>query len=348
MARSAGVSLTKQIVALVIPVAWISAIGLVLVAGLVFLLLRREAGRPKDECAPSGSKLHSGRERHSVTGMHLEIYREIPPMPAARPFIRRVIYCDCDDPITLNVPAPPTGYNHVGWALRGAGAKITNFGTMPVAEGEVHLAGQTVRTAARVVLHGRVRHILAELTPTGLFSTFGLPAEPMVNRVMPVATVGRPSLQVQLSKLPRDVDMEEAIVTFQRAVIEEAEASAAPAYVAHAAAAIEESQGLVPISQLLSDVSERQLQRGFKRVVGCQPKYFAQLLRVNATIVSLVERQDENLASVAARHGFSDQPHMVRSIRTFFGHAPSEIRRNVDLLLRTFPTAKNGSDGGAP
>ncbi|MEM9232824.1 MAG: helix-turn-helix domain-containing protein [Pseudomonadota bacterium] len=277
--------------------------------------------------------------------MHLEFYQQVEPIRAARPFVRRIIYCDCDEPITIDVPAPPTGYNHVGWALRGSGAKLTDLGTMPVAEGEVHLAGQTVRTAARVMLFGRVRHILAELTPVGLYATFGVFAEPLVNRVFSARSMGHGPLQDILNQVSPEGDMEEALVLFQRALVAQYAGAAVPHYVTMAAGAIEESQGLVTISSLLDGISERQLQRNFKRIVGCSPKYFSQLLRVNATILSLMERREDTLADIAASHGFSDQPHMVRSIQTFFGHAPSEIRSNVDMLLRAFPTA---SSGGVP
>lgn len=271
--------------------------------------------------------------------MHSCTYHAAEPLVAARPFVRRILYCDWPDPVALDLPAPPTGYNHVGWAMRGSGAKVTEEGTMPVAEGEVHLAGQTVRTAARVLLYGRVRHILAELTPIGLFAAFGMEALPLVNRVVSVSDAGWGQLQATLSRVSPDAPMDEAIETFQRALVTEFAGAVVPYYVAMAAGAIEESQGLVPVHDLAPGVSDRQLRNGFKRVVGCSPKYFSQLLRVNATLVSLLERQDESLAEVAVHHGYADQSHMVRSIRTFFGHAPSEIRRNVDMLLRAFPTS---------
>lgn len=270
--------------------------------------------------------------------MHLRFYREMDPIGEAASFVRRIIYCDCPEPISLSVPAPPTGYNHVGWALRGAGAKVTDAGTTLVAEGDVHLAGQTVRTSAQMLLRGRVRHILAELTPTGLTAAFGCAAEPLVNKVFSSSTFGHAGVQERLRPVSPDGDMEEAIILFQRALVAEYKDAPVPLYVTAAAAAIEESQGLVPMSALLGDISERQLQRNFKRVTGCSPKYFAQLLRVNATLVSLADRRDRPLAKIAADHGFADQSHMVRAIRTFFGHAPSVIREADDLALRAFPT----------
>lgn len=276
--------------------------------------------------------------------MHLQYYQEAEPIKAVRPFVRRIIYCDIPEPITLNVPAPPTGYNHIGWAMRGAGAKIMENGIHPVAEGEVHFAGQTVRNAAKIVLQGRVRHMLAELTPTALFSTFGLCAEPMANRVFSANLAGRSPLQTFLSRVPMETPMDEALELFQRALAMGSARQEVPRYISLAAGAIEESAGLAPLNDLVNGVSERQLQRSFKRVVGCTPKYFAQVLRMNATIVSLMERRGDTLATVAARHGFSDQSHMVRSVQAYFGHAPSEIRSNVDMLLRAFPTA--GTHGG--
>ncbi|MGV6819403.1 MAG: helix-turn-helix domain-containing protein [Parvularcula sp.] len=276
--------------------------------------------------------------------MQLHFYKELEPIPAARRYIRRLIYCDCNVPVTLDVPAPPTGYNHIGWAMRGEGGKQTCHGFMPVAEGEVHFAGQTVKSAARVVLRGRVRHMLAELTPIGLYAGFGLVAEPFVNRVNGANAVGLSALQHALRWVDPETEIEEALVLYQRALVDMFVGAEVPGYVAWAADAIEESQGLVDMATLPRGVCERQLQRGFKRIVGCSPKHFSQVLRVNATVLSLVERQDETLASIAADHGFADQPHMVRSIRSFFGLAPSQIRDNVDGLLRAFPTNGGAQD----
>jgi len=68
-------------------------------------------------------------------------------------------------------------------------------------------------------------------------------------------------------------------------------------------------------------VSPRQLERTFLREVGVGPKHFARLLRFRR-MLGMMEGGDPNWADLAARSGYSDQPHLVREFREFTGLTP--------------------------
>ncbi len=68
-------------------------------------------------------------------------------------------------------------------------------------------------------------------------------------------------------------------------------------------------------------LSERQLERVFRRDVGLAPKHFARLTRFRR-MLAVLDHGDPQWADLAARAGYSDQPHLVREFRDFAGAAP--------------------------
>jgi AraC-like DNA-binding protein len=77
-------------------------------------------------------------------------------------------------------------------------------------------------------------------------------------------------------------------------------------------------------------VSERSLLRTVQRQTGKVPSYWLQLARARRAARDL--RTDTPLAELAARHGYSDQAHLSRSMRQWFGYSPQQLRRLPDYL----------------
>lgn len=82
---------------------------------------------------------------------------------------------------------------------------------------------------------------------------------------------------------------------------------------------------LVEIGRRLG-CSPYHLSRVFREIVGMTVTQYRQRLRVNCALDSIA-RGDGDLSTVAAASGFSDHPHMTRSIFAIVGHVPSELRR---------------------
>jgi AraC-like DNA-binding protein len=65
--------------------------------------------------------------------------------------------------------------------------------------------------------------------------------------------------------------------------------------------------------------------RGFAQLFGVSPEAFRARVRARRALRS-IESTEQPLADVAANLGFSDQPHMTRSIRQLTGRAPTAWR----------------------
>lgn len=74
-------------------------------------------------------------------------------------------------------------------------------------------------------------------------------------------------------------------------------------------------------------LSERSIRRALVRHTGASPIFWQRLARARKAGLTLLH-DDSSLASIAADTGFSDQAHMNRELRHWFGQTPMMIRSN--------------------
>ena len=72
--------------------------------------------------------------------------------------------------------------------------------------------------------------------------------------------------------------------------------------------------------------SKRSVQQHFKKTTGITQKDFQLIRRAQEAVRRL--KQGDNSAAIAVDLGYTDQPHMIKSIKKIMGHLPS----NLDLV----------------
>jgi AraC-like DNA-binding protein len=75
-------------------------------------------------------------------------------------------------------------------------------------------------------------------------------------------------------------------------------------------------------------ISPRSMQRHFLAVLGMTPKQFAQIKRACHAVELL--RRGISAAAVAIAVGYSDQPHLTRSLKAIMGQTPGELVREKE------------------
>jgi AraC-like DNA-binding protein len=90
--------------------------------------------------------------------------------------------------------------------------------------------------------------------------------------------------------------------------------------------AIRRAPSQAAIAKLAASVglSERQFERRFLERVGIGPKRFARIMRLERAL-SLAQRADQSQAELAARAGYSDEPHLLREFRALTGLTPKAL-----------------------
>src|SRR5262249_17361757 len=79
-------------------------------------------------------------------------------------------------------------------------------------------------------------------------------------------------------------------------------------------------------------VSVRQLERGFRRVIGTSPKVFARTVRFEQAQRRLMFDPDADLTQLAYECGYFDQAHFIKDFKAFAGKTPSEHARKMRAM----------------
>jgi AraC-like DNA-binding protein len=82
--------------------------------------------------------------------------------------------------------------------------------------------------------------------------------------------------------------------------------------------------------------SVRQLERGFQRVIGASPKFFARTLRFEQAQRRLMFDPETDLTRLACLCGYFDQAHFIKEFRAFTGKTPSEYAHQMRQLQDVF------------
>lgn len=80
--------------------------------------------------------------------------------------------------------------------------------------------------------------------------------------------------------------------------------------------------------------SRRTLERGFKQVVGLSVKQYQQMVRLEQMILTLYKQQEAiDWASFSQQFGFSDQSHLIRTLKQQLRKTPSKYLKKRDLTI---------------
>lgn len=108
-------------------------------------------------------------------------------------------------------------------------------------------------------------------------------------------------------------------------------------------AAIERAAGNLRIEEaaVQAGTSRRHLERLFAEQVGVGPKTLARLLRFQAAAARVVGEPAAALASVSGDSGYFDQSHMIRDFMTFAGTSPDALRRRLGQMTAWMLAARS-------
>jgi transcriptional regulator GlxA family with amidase domain len=101
---------------------------------------------------------------------------------------------------------------------------------------------------------------------------------------------------------------------------------------------IKKKKGVITIEQIAKQhfISDRQLERNFKRYIGISPKEYAGFIRYQFAVQVLQTKgKQESLLGIALDTGFYDHAHLTNEIRKYSGILPSQIQ-NVGFLQTDF------------
>lgn len=169
----------------------------------------------------------------------------------------------------------------------------------------------------------------ASLAPGAAARLFGVPASALSERHTPLELLwGREEVQRISERLHAARSAEARMRLLEAALLERAlRGHAALHPVVRGALGVLEHAPDAPIGDLVarSGYSHRAFTALFRDAVGLTPKVFGRVLRFQRACAALLAPASR-AAEVAASLGFSDQPHLVRELRSFAGLSPGAYR----------------------
>jgi AraC-like DNA-binding protein len=185
----------------------------------------------------------------------------------------------------------------------------------------IRVDGTVKVVAARLFAWGALALLQDEMsTPSGTVTALGTAWDTLVQRLRDEVAQGR---------------YEEASSTLQDFLIQKALSRTYDAKLVRTAAKLlYHTKGQCRIEELADycHASVRQLQRGFQRVVGASPKFFARTLRFEQAQRRLMMDPQSDLTELAYQCGYFDQAHFIKDFKSFTGKTPSEYARDMRQL----------------
>jgi AraC-like DNA-binding protein len=164
--------------------------------------------------------------------------------------------------------------------------------------------------------------VQVDLTPLAACRLLRVAMHELAGRVVSLADVlGRDADRLE-EQLADAHDWDERRAVAEALLARLRSAPPLPADVEYAWRRLHETGGSIRVTELAAEVrcSRKHLDARFREAVGIPPKATAAVVRFNRA-VGLLEA-GEKPAEVAARCGYSDQPHLTREFRRFAGTTP--------------------------
>jgi AraC-like DNA-binding protein len=226
---------------------------------------------------------------------------------------------------------------HDWWIGTAPDARMHRWGSFA---GGVSLAPAVSRHA------GRVHVLQVDLSPLGTLAVLGVPSGAIAGDIVAFEDlVGTREAALLVERLACTGGWPRRFALMQDWIARRiGSAPTTRPDVARAVGRLDATGGRLPIEDLRRelDCSRRHLSTRFREVVGVGPKAYARLVRFDRAQHALRERSDD-LATIAAAHGYSDQAHLTREVREFSGVTPTVFRAGA-----TTPTpTRTPTDGPA-
>jgi AraC-like DNA-binding protein len=104
--------------------------------------------------------------------------------------------------------------------------------------------------------------------------------------------------------------------------------------------------GRMPMAQMGDALnrSQRTIERSFLRVTDLTLKQCHSMIRLEALLEDLYQQHGDeiNWGDLAAKFEFSDQPHLIRHLKSTLGKTPGQYARQRDLTIDVYGNFENG------
>jgi AraC-like DNA-binding protein len=188
-----------------------------------------------------------------------------------------------------------------------------------------------------ILPEGKVETIAICFYPHGFANFVNTPLERLVDKETPIAELLG---QAQACELEQQIL--QAIGTGQRIAVVEAflfkklhESATISSIVKSTVDTLLKTNGSTSINALVKadTAKRRKLERHFKNQIGISPKQLSKVIRLQAALQMLLQKEDATLTDIAYESEYFDQNHFIKDFKEFVGVTPKEFLGNENMAL---------------
>jgi AraC-like DNA-binding protein len=188
--------------------------------------------------------------------------------------------------------------------------------------------------AMPILLHGTVKVVAARLFAWGALALLEDRVNALIDAVKSLG-VNWDSLVQRLQSQVMQGLFEQAATILEESLIQQALVRSYDLKLIETAAKLlHRTKGEYRIAELAEycQVSVRQLERGFRHVIGTTPKVFARTLRFQEAQRRLMFDPDADLTRLAYECEYFDQAHFIKEFKAFTGKTPTEYAAQMRTM----------------
>ena len=184
---------------------------------------------------------------------------------------------------------------------------------------------------------GNVDTFAIRFYPYGFANFVAVPIKDLSNKETPLADLfGEKTSNELEQKIIEAKDVKQRIEIIENFLLNKlSEPAAIDNLVKSTVDMIFSSKGSTPINTILKDNASqrRQLERKFVKLIGISPKQLGKVIRLQAALKMLLNKEAENLTNIAHQSEYYDQAHFIKDFKEFTGVNPKEFLDNEHMEL---------------
>ena len=191
-----------------------------------------------------------------------------------------------------------------------------------------------------VLSSGKLGMLVVVLQPYGIYSLLGMNAAELNNCIIDLADIFNVEAAVLEDQIINAKSVSNKIAIIEGFFLKEINGKNQPDYLFQEALhTIQNSRGSTSIEDLLKKVpvTERQLERKFKKYIGTSPKKYADIIRFQHFLKLLQQQaQGTKISDIVYETGYYDQSHLNGFFKKITGITPNQYKTGHQLLAINF------------
>lgn len=251
-------------------------------------------------------------------------FKTLDPDPAISLFVKNILVFEQPEKVEKTIlPFFADGYPGIMFHETENGLLVNPHDKeMPL----LFLYGQTIHPI-ELVMEGSYKLIIFQLYPFVLQSFFGITAKDINDNCYDLQQVENGiDIVKKLQEYSNTETRIEIITTFLIALFQ-SKKETLDFQIRQAIQLIIDKKGQIAIGDLCDKISltERTLERRFRKEVGILPKQFSQIIQFQESLQQLTLQEHSKLTDLVYGNGFADQSHFIRVFKAFTGKTPKKF-----------------------